>query len=862
MIYTCCDKRRRDAVAADPTLNGIDYLEVIDSDLSDTDPLRQRTLLVHCLKPLPTGPYDDKVRIEGGERIKNISVDWAASATPEPAPLSAPGEADTAAIVAALLDAASVLVVRVSEAGDFSTYTLRLVASALSNLPLANFDPPLAAIDFGFKVDCPSDFDCAPVAICPPQPVTPPEINYLAKDYATFRRLLLDRMAQLVPNWAQTSEADYGIALVELLAYVGDQLSYQQDAIATEAYLGTARRRISLRRHAVLVDYPMHDGCNARAWLQLQLSAPSLTLAKTTQFLTRCPGFPVGIASGSAKLEDAMLLTPLVFEPVFESLETPTLHAAHNQMSFYTWSDQRCCLIQGATSATLAGAFPELKQGDTLLFEEVMGPLSGKLGDADAGHRHVVRLTTAGPPSKDLLTGADVTEVAWGKDDALPFTLCISSITDEAHGSQMLTDVSVARGNLVLVDHGQTIAAESLGVMPEPTLFLAPSCSADHCAPPAPVPIPVRFRPTLAQGPLTQAATVTLPSASGGTPIVLPFDPNAAAVDAMDWDMRGVNPQLTLTSTLNADTKTWQPQRTLLNSADTATDFVIEVDDDGLAHLRFGDSSHGMRPATGTAFSAGYRIGNGTAGNAGAESIVHIVASGADIAAVTGVRNPLPAAGGVDPEAEADVRRNAPQAFRTQERAVTPEDYAAVSERYAGVSRAAATLRWTGSWYTVFITIDPEAGIDSVPLKAGLADFVDAYRMAGHDLEFNDPVYVPLEIDMHVCVAPDYFRSDVKAELLDVFSNRLLPDGRKGIFYPDNFTFGQTVYLSPLYATAHSVPGVQSVQITTFQRQGIDDSSYLAAGEFPLSRLQIAVLDNDPNFPERGVIKLDLNGGK
>ena len=50
------------------------------------------------------------------------------------------------------------------------------------------------------------------------------------------------------------------VALVELLAYAGDQLSYYQDAVATEAYLGTARRRVSVRRHARLVDYPMHDG--------------------------------------------------------------------------------------------------------------------------------------------------------------------------------------------------------------------------------------------------------------------------------------------------------------------------------------------------------------------------------------------------------------------------------------------------------------------------------------------------------------------------------------------------------------------------------------------------------------------------
>ena len=70
-----------------------------------------------------------------------------------------------------------------------------------------------------------------------------------------------------MPDWRERNPADLGITLVELLAYAGDQLSYYQDAVATEAYLGTARRRTSVRRHARLVDYPMHDGANARAWL-------------------------------------------------------------------------------------------------------------------------------------------------------------------------------------------------------------------------------------------------------------------------------------------------------------------------------------------------------------------------------------------------------------------------------------------------------------------------------------------------------------------------------------------------------------------------------------------------------------------
>ena len=51
------------------------------------------------------------------------------------------------------------------------------------------------------------------------------------------------------------------MTMVELLAYAGDLLHYRLDAVATEAFLDTARLRTSVRRHARLVDYRMHDGC-------------------------------------------------------------------------------------------------------------------------------------------------------------------------------------------------------------------------------------------------------------------------------------------------------------------------------------------------------------------------------------------------------------------------------------------------------------------------------------------------------------------------------------------------------------------------------------------------------------------------
>ncbi len=134
--------------------------------------------------------------------------------------------------------------------------------------------------------------------------------------------------------------------------------------------------------------------------------------------------------------------------------------------------------------------------------------------------------------------------------------------------------------------------------------------------------------------------------------------------------------------------------------------------------------------------------------------------------------------------------------------------------------------------------------------------------MAGHDLEIDGPRFVSLKIEMLVCVAPDYFRSDVQEAILEKFNNRTLPDGTRGVFHPDNFTFGQTVHLSRLIAAAQDVAGVTSVEVTVFQRQGTTDPVPLAQGSLTLSRLEIARLDNDRNFPERGVFRLKMGGGK
>lgn len=843
-VYLCCTDQRRAALDGHATLNGIDYLEVADLVPSELDTeeaaeyaalpaterdrlLWQRRLTVVFVNPLTVAQSGlltaAHLQIVGGERSDSRNI-----------------------ALTVLSKSQTEVVLRASRSGDFSVYRLQLVTAADDPTAPAGFDPVLSAVDFSFKVDCLTEFDCLPAHACPPEERPTIDLDYLARDYASFRRLMLDRMSGLAPDWRERHAADVGVTLVELMAYVGDYLAYRQDAIATEAYLGTARLRTSVRRHARLVDYPMHDGCDARTWVHLvadsTVPAAGVLVPRLdpvtklpTRFLTRVPGSKT---MSMVEADDAIAnRKPEVFEP----LADVRIFERHNSLDFHTWGADDCCLPQGATRATLAGKVATLAIGDILVFEEIAGPRTGTAEDADPTHRHVVRLINVAFTKDPLAAPDDVTQISWGVADALPFALCLSATIVDDQGTSQTTVTAVARGNIVLADHGQTITESLPDAVPTPTM-LRYLPDHDRCDADVADPIPPRFAPTLGRRPLTH---------------VVPYDAAAAASAAVRIDVGAARPRIDLETAAGAP---WAVRRDLLRSDPTASDFVVELESDDAAQLRFGDGRHGARPTPGTTFVATYRVGNGTRGNVGREAIAHIAPA---LAGVASVRNPLAATGGIDPEPVENVRRFAPVAFLTQERAVTADDYARMAERHPQVQRAAGTFRWTGSWRTAFVTVDPLASVaPDDALEPPIPVQLEPYRMAGHDVRVDTPRYVPLEIEMSVCVRREYFRADVKRALLEIFSARRLPDGRTGIFHADTFSFGQPLYLSRLYATAYEVDGVESVEVTTFQRQGTPDPVPLAAGKLDFGRLEIARLENDPSLPERGVFRISVEGGK
>ena len=439
---------------------------------------------------------------------------------------------------------------------------------------------------------------------------------------------MLDRLALLAPDWPERNPADLGIALVELLAYVGDYLSYQQDAVATEAYLGTARRRVSVRRHARLVDYAMHDGCNARAWVQVDVAGVRSALETGPAAHRR--GAPPACrrprpCPGSAEHERALRERPEVFETdARASISAP----AHNELPFYAWGDARVLSARRRDARDAARPrSPTSTRATCSCSSSTLGPRTGAPSDADPSHRHAVRLTRvahrqrsagrASPRAADERSRRRRRDrVGVGGRAAVPALCLVASPTRRTvlPARRRQRGARQHRARRPRVDHRRRAARRDAGPQPvprsrrEPRALRSPSARSRDAALPAPA------RRGTAH-PDRDGRRIELVDGQARERI-LAFDPAAPAAAALRWQMADVLPASRCTS--GTATRDWTARRDLLDS------------DVFAGRLRGrGRGRRTRRPAlrrrrarhqagAGSVFTATYRVGNGRAGNVGA----------------------------------------------------------------------------------------------------------------------------------------------------------------------------------------------------------------------------------------------------
>lgn len=854
-VPTCAEDERRALIRAHPTLNGLDFADYRFDPLAP--PGRRHELRVTFLKPPPALTPSDLV-ITGGARVVGIGVTAVET-----------GPDDT-------------LCVFVTDAGDFSIYRLAV------RDPIAwDIDSLLAAVPVNFKAGCPSDHDCRIEHVCPEPEGERPLLDHMARDYASFRAWLLDLARTRNPSWRETHPAAPAVALVELLAAEGDRLAWMQDAVGTEAYLETCRLRVSARRHARLVDYRMHDGRNAYAYVQLDVSGEG-TVPAAAPFLTRVTSPLRGEASPPGALIPASIGLDLDADPavaevtIFEATARTRCDPALNRVWVHDFGGRLCCLPAGATAAYLYGVQddgtiirPPFAVGDWLLLHEAKGPETGRTPDADAARRAAVRietitdaedpafrneadLTTGEPAPQRFENAADtpmpLLRVTWSRAHAPGFAL---TVTGRDLTGLAIPHVGQARGNVVPVDHGRTVTART-----------------EDGSLPAPVTRGVTTTLTLPEAPLTFQKMPGEPRfdsagrlADARHDLAAPAEETGAAA-VLIVDAPGESPRI------------WRGVPDLLGSGPFDEHFVAETDEPGRARLRFGTDTFGKRIDATATITARYRIGNGRAGNIGAGALVHAVEPPAServdpadpdgplqpFPAITSVWQPVAAQGGADAEALPTVRLRAPAAMHARQfRAVTEADWEAAALSLEGVAAARAIIRWTGSWYTTFVALHPTDGADLVTLPGGgaalaptFADRTTAalnrWRLAGRDLVVHAAQYVPLSLEIGLCLRPGYFRQSVVPEV------RAALVGRGGMFDPTEARFGETLHLSAIVAAVVSVPGVSSCVVRAFHRYWALPAGEIEAGRMVFAGIEIPRLDVDPARPENGVLVLTIDG--
>ena len=741
-----------------------------------------------------------------------------------------------------------VLVITTAQPGGFALYRLHIEDNRI--------DPYFNDIQFSFKANCESPLDCAPPEHeCPIDTVVDVPVDYLARDFESIRGALLDFAAARYPGWQDSTEADAGMMFAELLSALGDEMAYHQDRVGREAFLETASQRRSIRKHARLLDYDPDDGRAATTWIDVTVAAgqngmiPAGTpvvdvLPDPVQGITPARWFEAG--HGLDEAQNAVLYA---------------VDSVRNEFVPHIWDETRLCLPIGSTELCIEGHH----QADLPFDDGLTTPTPGKWmllrtapdDPSIAPRAWLVRVIQVNDEVDPLqpLPNSPITRLKWEDAQATPFEL------DLALNFRV-------RGNLVPATAGKTYTAQfAIGPSANPVVPSAVQ-RLGHDG------IPVY----LFSLPSSDTAQLSILSYPLGSPdrgaayrkpeVALQTTPQN---DVWSWTKSwfGIDSAFSMDSSLPDDPVftiedgTW---RRVAGYVREGNDIVFKDYADAVgATIRFGDGQFGEIPGEPTTFLATYRLAHGAADNIAANVLTQFIPQGLG-GLVDRLTNPLPGLDGIDPETDEQVRRLAPYAYQNVTyRAVRPEDYAEAATRLAWVRQAGASIRWTGSWPTIFVTPDPRGAFSVTDQETlELAQQMDRFRQTGREVYERAPVYANLDLKIHICVTAaalsidgnNATSIDVEAEVLKALFGTTGVRPRPGFFAHDKFTFGKPLERSALEAVIAAVPGVKAVERICIRRRGWHDWRDFTELEYKIGANEMIRVVNSRVLPDRGSVQL------
>lgn len=289
--------------------------------------------------------------------------------------------------------------------------------------------------------------------------------------------------------------------------------------------------------------------------------------------------------------------------------------------------------------------------------------------------------------------------------------------------------------------------------------------------------------------------------------------------------------------------------------------FTLTTDADGYVTVVFGNGINGNFPVPNATITVNYRKGRGAAGNVEANSITSFATTlgiGPNNISRNGLQvvpNTTQARGGADEESLFSMKLNIPLAFRTQDRAVSLQDYKDLLLKVPGVSRATAFVD-NSSVVQIYAVSEQgnygaSASIAISPyLEESIENFLAPRELVGVSHNVNTTVALtPVYISIDLNVLPGYVQGTVTGLVLTAI---------KELFQFSNATFGGKVSVGELYRTCMGITGVDFVVVKQFTTTGtpntIDESGSFVGVTADDDSMLVILNSNQPSItPDGGI---------
>jgi len=247
---------------------------------------------------------------------------------------------------------------------------------------------------------------------------------------------------------------------------------------------------------------------------------------------------------------------------------------------------------------------------------------------------------------------------------------------------------------------------------------------------------------------------------------------------------------------------------TILDYATTDLVYFVKTAGDGTTYVVFGDGVSGVIPPNGGQILVTYKYSDvpGSVGNIPVGSITSF--NTANITGVSAtVTNTSVFSGGSDVETTDSIRKNAPLALRTLNRAVSLSDYESLALTQSGIAKAKA-IATSFSSVSLFLA-GPDGAAVSAATCLAIKTFLASRIPPGTTVTVSSFTKSYPYLTVSVNVDPQYSASAIQAQVQTALAK---------LFNYSTASFGQAIPEGTIFSTCLAIYGVNSITISDIEK--------------------------------------------